>query len=50
MTPDEQVYFDEQVKGLREKLDTTQFDSIWSRGRALTMGQAIEFALEDNDE
>ena len=50
MTPDEQVYFDEQLKGLREKLDSKQIDSIWSRGCAMTMGQAIDFALEDNDE
>jgi hypothetical protein len=50
MTPDEQVYLDEQLKGLREKLDSKQIDSIWSRGCAMTMGQAIDFALEDNDE
>ena len=46
MTPDEQVYFDEQLKGLREKMDEIQFDSIWSKGQALTMEQAIEWALE----
>jgi tetratricopeptide (TPR) repeat protein len=46
MTPDEQVYFDKQLNDLHEKLDSTQFDSIWSRGRAMTMAQAIGFALE----
>jgi hypothetical protein len=50
MTPDEQVYFDEQLKGLREKMDEIQFDSIWSKGQVLTMEQAIEFALQDNNE
>ena len=46
MTPDEQAYFDEQLKGVREKVDATKFDSIWSKGRIMTMERAIEFALE----
>jgi predicted ATPase/class 3 adenylate cyclase len=50
MTPDEQVYFDEQLKVLREKMDKIKFDSIWSNSRALTMEQAIELALEIIDE
>ncbi len=45
MTPDEQVYFDEQLKGLRNKLDKIQFDSIWSKGCTMTMEQAITFAV-----
>ena len=49
MTPDEQVYFDEQLKVLGDKLDKTQFDSIWSKGCTMTMEQAIEFALENSD-
>ena len=47
MTPDEQVYFDEQLKGLREELNSIRIDSAWSKGRALTMERAIEFALEE---
>ncbi|MCI0554878.1 MAG: hypothetical protein L0287_28345, partial [Anaerolineae bacterium] len=46
MRPDEQTYFDEQLKDLREKMDLVQFDSIWSGGHIMTMEQAIEFALE----
>jgi len=46
MTPDEQVYFDGQLSDVHEKMDEIQFDSIWSKGQALTMEQAIEFALE----
>ena len=46
MTPDEQLYFDEQLKGLREKMDLMKFDSVWSTGRAMTMEQAIEFAIQ----
>jgi len=46
MTPDEQVYFDEQLIALHEKTDSIKFDSAWSMGRAMTIQQAIEFALE----
>ena len=49
MLPDEQVYFNEQLKGLRRKLNSTQFDSIWSRGRSMSMKQAIEFAVEKGE-
>jgi len=50
MTPDEQVYFDKQLTTLREKLDSIQFDSIWSKGLVMTMEQAIEFALGESNE
>jgi tetratricopeptide (TPR) repeat protein len=46
MTPDEQIYYDEQLKGLREEVNSIQLDAIWLTGRAMTMEQAIEFALE----
>ena len=46
MTPDEQTYFDKQLASLRENLDLMTFDSIWSKGRAMRMEQAIEFAVE----
>jgi predicted ATPase/class 3 adenylate cyclase len=50
MTPDEKVYFDEQLRGVRDRLDKTQFNSIWSNGRAMTMEQAIQLALEVGNE
>jgi tetratricopeptide (TPR) repeat protein len=50
MTPNEQVYFDEQLKGLRDELNSIQFDAIWSRGRTMAMEQAIELALEETNE
>ena len=46
MTPDEQIYFDAQLEGLREKIDSRKFDSIWLQGRAMTMELAIAYALE----
>jgi tetratricopeptide (TPR) repeat protein len=45
MTSEEQTYFDEQINVLRQKIDAGQFDRIWTNGRALTMEQALEFAL-----
>jgi len=50
MRPDEQIYFDGQLKDLRGKLDLMQFDSIWSEGYIMAMEQAVEFAIQDHDE
>jgi tetratricopeptide (TPR) repeat protein len=50
MTPDEQLYFEEQLTSLREKMDGNQFDSVWSTGYAMTMEQAIQMALQDTNE
>lgn len=47
MTPDEQSYFDEQLRRLREKVNEAQFELIWSKGNMLTLEQAIQFALDD---
>jgi predicted ATPase/class 3 adenylate cyclase len=47
MTPDEQTYFEEQIKILRENMDEMQFDAAWSKGHAMTMEQAIALALEE---
>ena len=47
MTPDEQVYYDEQLNALRAEMNSIQFDSIWSKGCAMTMEQAIALALEE---
>jgi tetratricopeptide (TPR) repeat protein len=46
MTPDEQVYFDEQLRSLREKLDPRRYESIWSTGRNLSLEQAVQMALQ----
>jgi predicted ATPase len=50
MTPDEQVYFDGQLSGLREKLDSKRYESIWSTGRNLSMEQAVQLALQGTNE
>jgi tetratricopeptide (TPR) repeat protein len=46
MTPDEQVYFDGQLKRLREQIDSPAFNSTWMKGRGLKMEQAVDLALE----
>ena len=46
MTPDEQMYFDQQLAKMRTTMDKTQFESEWSKGRNLTMEEAIELALQ----
>jgi len=48
MTSEEQSYFDEQIKLLRQQIDAGQFDRIWATGHALAMEQALELALEEN--
>ena len=48
MTPDEQVYFDKQVKGIHEKMDDAEFKKAWGKGHSLTMEQAIGCALESD--
>jgi hypothetical protein len=48
MTSEEQSYFDEQIKTLRQRLDTVQLDRIWTDGRGLMMEQALAFASEEN--
>jgi len=46
MTPDEQVYFDQQLRDAREKLDSKRYEAIWSIGRNLSMEQAVQMALQ----
>ena len=45
---EEQAYFEEQIHVLRQHMDAEQFKKIWNSGRALTMEQALQFALGEN--
>jgi predicted ATPase/class 3 adenylate cyclase len=45
MTPDEQRYFDEQLRILRQHVSPARFGSIWSQAGAQTVEQAIQLAL-----
>jgi len=45
MTDYERVEYDKEVAQLRSLLHELDFNTLWAEGRALTMEQAIEFAL-----
>ncbi len=46
MNPPEHVDYDPEVSDLRANMDEAAFAKTWAEGRALTMEQAIEYALE----
>jgi predicted ATPase len=50
MDPQERVEYDQFVDDLRGRLDAQAFASAWSAGRALTMEQAISYAITDAGE
>ena len=50
ITPQERVEYDNEVASLRAGMDEKTFLSLWAEGRAMTMQQAIEFALEESNE
>ena len=50
MTPPEQVEYEREVADLKENVGQNEFASCWAEGRAMTMEQTIEFALETADE
>lgn len=47
MTDYEQVEYDRSIIQLRTMLPETEFNSLWSEGRSMTMEQAIEMALRN---
>jgi len=49
MTDHEHVDYTRAVAQVRSMLTETEFNSLWAQGRAMTMEQAIEFALEKTD-
>jgi hypothetical protein len=46
MTDFEQSEYDQHVDRLRSMLPETEFNALWAEGRALTMQQAIQLALD----
>lgn len=49
MTPPEQNEYDLEIARLRERLNETTLKAAWAEGRALTMEQAIELAMNENE-
>jgi predicted ATPase len=49
MTPIERIEYERESNDLRANMDEATFTESWSEGRALTIQQAIAFALENED-
>jgi predicted ATPase/class 3 adenylate cyclase len=47
MRPEEKVYFDQQLKTLRDKMDSPTLEWIWSKTHALSMDDAITLAVDE---
>jgi predicted ATPase/class 3 adenylate cyclase len=47
MRPEEKVYFDEQLKLLRDKMASPTLEWIWSKTHVLSMDDAITLAVEE---
>jgi predicted ATPase/class 3 adenylate cyclase len=47
MRPEEKVFFDQQLKTLRDKMDSPTLEWIWSKVHALSMDDAITLAVEE---
>ena len=44
--PDEQVYFDQQRRSLRQKINADEFRKGWENGPMTLMGRAIDYGPE----
>ena len=47
MRPHEKTYFDQQLRLLREKMDSPTLEWIWSKTHALSLDEAIALAVEE---
>ena len=50
MTDQERVEYDQSVAQLRAMISEAEFNARWAEGRAMTMDQAIRFALQETHE
>jgi predicted ATPase len=48
LQPQDQPEFDRQVANIHDKLGTETFDDMWARGRAMTLDNALEFAIANS--
>jgi len=48
MRPEEKIYFDQQLKTLRDKMDSPTLTWIWSKTHVLSMDDAITLAIEES--
>jgi hypothetical protein len=45
--PDNQDHYERSVGAARGRLDAVTFAAAWAEGRAMTLEQAIQYALEE---
>jgi hypothetical protein len=50
LLPFDQIEYEHNTKALRESLDGANFETAWAEGRAMTLEQAVEYALETHKE
>src|SRR5258706_10870727 len=50
MTAEERVEYDREITDLRTGMEEKAFNSNWAEGRTLTMDQAIQFALSEQEQ
>jgi hypothetical protein len=50
LDPSDQKEFDYYVAAIRGQLDDAKFEKAWAEGRAMTLEQAIEFALKETQD
>ena len=48
-TPPEQLEFDDAKSQLQSGMDKDEFENIWNEGQSMTLEQAIELALEEDE-
>jgi len=49
MTPVERVEYEQAVSNLRAQTDEAAFSLAWGEGRAMTLEQAIAYAVGDSE-
>ncbi len=47
ITPVERADYDRNIDALRATLSKPKFTNAWAQGRAMTLEQAIEYAISD---
>jgi non-specific serine/threonine protein kinase len=48
LPPSEEPLYDSLVRSVRAELDEATFEAMWTKGRAMTVEQAIKYALKEN--
>ena len=49
MTATERIEYDQNISALRAQMDESAFATTWAEGRAMTMEQAVAYALETQE-